>query len=51
VHEDGLGDLEDQPVRLQPGVGERRLDLLDDLVVGHLPCREVHRHQEVLLVG
>ena len=35
---------------LEPGLGERETDLVDDRVVAHLAGREVHRDQEVLLV-
>ncbi len=41
VDQDGLGHLEHQPVRREPGGGERSCDVVDDPAVGEVPAERL----------
>ena len=46
IHHDAFGDLELEHRRLEPGLGQDRLDLLDEVGLDELAGGDVHRHQQ-----
>jgi hypothetical protein len=46
AHQDRFGDLQFQPLRLEPGIGERTMDLAHERALGKLHGRNVDGHAD-----